>query len=334
MKIIGSFILDTLNLKTIIKSIDSGMTTLRITAAHSDKIIYTSIIDFLRKNNKQIETLLDLSGKKIRISSKLSKEIEINKGDLVAFMPESNYEINNNLICIPLEITPIMLDNFHAKYIFFKDGIVKFKVIGKNNRIIYTVCEDKITLRKYQGVNIPGIKKNNTHILSEKDKNDILWGFKNNIDIICLSFVERDNEIIELKNFLSKECPNYSPKIWAKVETKKGIKNLSKILKECDGLVLGRGDLTLDVGLFELPKYQEKFINLAKKTNDKDFIIATHVLPTMRFSPMPTISEINEIKEQLNKGINGFLLSKECSCSKNPPLVINTLKECINIYSK
>ncbi|HAK42418.1 MAG TPA: pyruvate kinase, partial [Clostridium sp.] len=134
--------------------------------------------------------------------------------------------------------------------------------------------------------------------LTMKDKNDIEFGLLNGVDTICLSYVTSESDIIELKEYINKvkkHNPQINmPKIWAKIECKEGILNFDSILKVVDGIMLGRGDLLSELDIIEIPFVQDEIIRKMKAKN-KELIIATYVLDSMRSSFSPRISEVDDL---------------------------------------
>ena len=121
------------------------------------------------------------------------------------------------------------------------------------------------------------------------------------------------------------------PKIWAKIETKEGIENFDSIVEQVDGVMFGRGDLSAELGVYEIPRFQSELLKKAKN-NDKTFIIATYVLETMRFNQSPSVAECNDIYNSLEQNVSGFMLAAEVGIGKHPVLVVKSLKNMINSY--
>lgn len=154
--------------------------------------------------------------------------------------------------------------------------------------------------------------------LTEKDKNDILWGLKQEFDILCLSFVTCKENIIELKEFIhnNKSGSDFELNIWAKIETAQGVKNIKEIIPYVDGIMIGRGDLSPEVGLYNVGKIQNDLLNIIEGSGKK-CIIATYVLESLKHYTIPYVSEVNDISNCIHKKVSGFMLAGEVGIGKN-----------------
>ena len=149
----------------------------------------------------------------------------------------------------------------------------------------------------------------------------------------CQSFVEDKEDVEELKKFLdeNKNGDNV-PKVWAKIETLKGVKNLERILSCVDGIVIGRGDLIPETSIEDTPIYQEKIIQAVTKFTNKDLIVATHLLNSMKLGKVPSLCEVESIYNLIKEGVTGFLLAGETSVGKAPIKTVKFLNELIVRY--
>lgn len=234
---------------------------------------------------------------------------------------------------IPLNIKNKMLNEKDYKQITIKDNTMIFNVIGKVDEFIKVSTIKGGIIRRGKGCNIKELDRSILS-LSSKDKKAIEWGIRNDVDIICQSFVEDIQDIEEIKSFLDKNIDKkFSPKIWAKIETVNGINNMKKILNEVDGIVIGRGDLIPETSIEDTPIYEDRIISEVVEVKDKDIIIATHVLNSMKNGKMPSISEVESVYNFIKSGVTGFLLAGETSVGKAPIRTVEFLKNLITKYS-
>lgn len=327
------------NTKTLTELIDNGMNVVRFNFSHVDYEQTKFLIKYIRNNHKDISIMQDLQGNKIRISNLFKKEIKVLPKDNVYFCSEEIYKTygekcNRENILVPLVFEGDFSLLNSSKCILMKDATMKFKILHRDKDIIRTSVIRGGILRAEKGVNAPGMDRRNMG-LTKKDKSDIMWGLENGVDIMCLSYTCYPENIVELKEYI-KHCSKYKdfkmPKIWAKIESKEGIDNFKEILRESNGIMLGRGDLVAEVDILDLPKIQYELLNIMKKSK-KDFIIATYILDSMRRNAIPTASEVNDIYNFLQNKVNGFMLAGEVSIGNNPILVVKTLKDIIDRYS-
>ena len=323
--------------RTVLKGIiDNGVNALRFNFIHGSDTEFSEFFKIAKEINNNIEIILDLSGTKVRVSSKFEYIYKIYDDEEIYFCGEDKYDqIKNNINkikIIPLNIKNKILNEKDYKEIGIKDNTMLFNVIGRNDELIRVVTVRGGIIRKGKGCNIKGLDRK-VILFSEKDKNAITWGMKNKVDIICQSFVEDEKDIKEIKSYLNDNMLNQAkPKIWAKIETLNGINNMKSILSEADGIVIGRGDLIPETSIEDTPIYEEKIINETIKHKDKDIIIATHLFNSMKNGKMPSISEVESIYNFIKAGATGFLLAGETSIGKAPIKTVKFLNDLINKY--
>lgn len=327
------------NIDSIINIIENGANVLRFNFSHINYKHSEDLIKYVKSNYPHILIMGDIQGSKIRISEKFKFEIKVYPGQKVDFYNErNNLFIKNDrhremIPLIPLNFNGISVENFNAKKLLMKDGTMEFDILQNKNSILHTIVRKGGILRREKGINIPGVKRKHLK-LNHKDKEDIKWALTNKIDIICLSYCSVAEQILELKNFIKvhKAKSQLNTLIWAKLEEEEGIENSKDILKAVDGVVIGRGDLISEVDIVKIPLLQEKIIKNAVLEN-KEVIIATYVLNSMKFSSTPNISEVNDIYNFITRKVNGFLLAGEVSVGKYPVEAIKFLNKMINFYN-
>ena len=323
--------------RTVLKGImDNGVNALRFNFIHGNEKEFSEFFKMAKEINTNINIILDLSGTKVRVSNNFEYIYKIYEDEEVYFCGEDKYdEIKNNINrikIIPLNIKNKILNEKDYKQIGIKDNTMLFNIIGKSGGLIRGVTVRGGIIRKGKGCNIKGLERRSI-LLSEKDKNSIMWGINNKVDILCQSFVEDKEDIKEIKSFLNDNMLNQvKPKIWAKIETLNGINNMKNILNEADGIVIGRGDLIPETSIEDTPIYEEKIISEASKSKGKDIIIATHLLNSMKNGKIPEISEVESIYNFIKSGVTGFLLAGETSIGKAPVKTVEFLNNLILKY--
>lgn len=326
--------------RTILKGIiDSGVNILRFNFIHGSQEQFMEFMDMTKEIKDDIQIMLDLSGTKVRVSSKFDYIYKIYNGEEVYFCGEDKYdEIKNNTRklknkVIPLNIENKILNQKDYEQIGIKDNTMFFKVIGRKNELIKVIAVRGGVIRGGKGCNIKNLERKSL-LFSEKDKEAIIWGIENKVDIICQSFVENADDIKEIKTFMNKSSlSGIKTKMWAKIETLNGVNNINSILNEVDGIVIGRGDLIPETSIEDTPIYEEKIINEVVKNKEKDMIIATHLLNSMKDGKMPSISEVESIYNFIKSGVTGFLLAGETSIGKAPIKTVEFLNNLIAKYS-
>lgn len=324
--------------KAVLKAvIDNGINVLRFNYAHGSEEEFKEFLECARNIDKNIEILLDVSGSKIRVSNKFEYIYKIYDGEEIIFCGEDKYndcrkrKLNNKII--PLNIKDKVLRECKSNLISIKDNTMNFKIIREEEQGLKAKTINGGIIRKGKGCNIKGLDRSrmkmNTH-----DKRAVLCGINNGINMFCQSFIETSNDIKEFKDYiLNNEKNNVTPIIFAKIETLKGIENIDEIIKECDGIIIGRGDLIPETSLEDAPIYEDKIISTAIKYENKAIIVATHLLDSMKNGKKPLICETECIYNFVKKGINGFLLAGETSVGRAPVKCVKFLNTLINKYS-
>lgn len=325
--------------KNVLKSlINGGVNVLRFNFSHGKIDEFNLALKEARKIKSDIHIFQDLSGRKIRVCETLPYIIKIYNNDEVIFCGEDKY-LKNKLSILDKKIIPLNvkfeeLMNNSVNEISMKDNTMQFKIISKTEEgILATVINGGI-VRAGKGCNIKNYNRSKME-LTRKDKEDLKWGVENSVNIICQSFVEEKEDILNIKTYIKSinKVEGYSPKIWAKIESKTGIENIDSIIDEVDGILIGRGDMIPEVSLIETPIIQDKIINIALDKG-KDIILGTHLLDSMKEGRYPNLPEVESIYYHLQKGVNGFLLAGETSVGKAPIKTVEFLHSIINKYNK
>ncbi|MBE6071096.1 MAG: pyruvate kinase [Clostridium butyricum] len=323
--------------KSLIKGIiDNGVNILRFNFAHGSEDEFLEFLKATRDIDQNVKIILDLSGTKIRISNKFEYIYKVYDGEEVYFCGEDKYNITKNNLknkkLIPLNIDNKLLNKKKYKEIAIKDNTMQFKIIGRSDKFIRAITIKGGIIRKGKGCNIKELDRSNLE-LSENDKKAILWGIENKVDIICQSFVEDKQDIEEVRSFLSENAiEKYKPIIWGKIETLKGVNNIKSIVKEVDGIIIGRGDLIPETSIEDTPIYEQMVIDEVLKEGKKDIIIATHIFNSMKNGRRPSISEVESVYNFIKLGVTGFLLAGETSVGKTPLKTVKFLKSLIDKY--
>ncbi|NFO03476.1 pyruvate kinase [Clostridium botulinum] len=324
--------------KKVLKDIfSSGANSLRFNFSHGSSKEFLEYIKMAKAIKEDVVIILDLCGSKIRVSNKLFGVYKIYDEEKVYFCGEDKYKkvnekLKNNKKLIPLNISNNILMENNYKEISIKDNTMIFNILGKEEGFLKADAVRGGVIRAGKGCNIKGFDRSKIK-LNLKDKEDIKFGIEHNVDIICQSFVESDdciNEIIEFIDLNKKE--DYNPKIWAKIETLEGIKSIDKIASKVDGIMVGRGDLIAETSIEDTPIYEEFIIKRVKEHTDKEIIIATHILDNMKSGKMPCISEVESIYNFIKNGVDGFLLAGETSIGRAPIKTVKFLKDLVEKY--
>jgi len=313
------------------KLIQAGVDIFRLNFSHADHKAHKQSIKAIREVSKTLNSktaiLQDISGPKIRIGE-INGFLELKRGDklrLVKNNPESIYDLTISY--------PEIIDYVNAgEYVFFADGSIRTKVIDKREDYLLLEVKNEGILSSRKGVNFP-TSKLKISAITKKDEKDLIFGAKNGVDIVAISFVNSKDDILKAKEIL--DSLNATPWVIAKIETKQAVENLDEILEVADGVMVARGDLGIEVGIEKVPVIQKKIIRRANKLK-KPVITATQMLLSMVNSPFPTRAEVSDVANAVMDGSDVVMLSDETAVGKYPVKAVNTLKKVIleiqNIY--
>ena len=310
------------NLNMLTKMIYAGMDIARLNFSHGFYADHKKSIDLIRKASKKtkkpVAILQDLCGPKIRIGD-LYKESIILKPKQKFILTTKECIGDESKVFINYK--NIVNDVKKGDIVLIDDGKIELKIEKIINEDIYCKIIIGGELKSKKGVNFPNTSLSISS-LTEKDKKDVLFGIKNKVNFIALSFVKTAEDIISLKNILKNE--NADIKVIAKIETQEALKNIDEILKEADGIMVARGDLAVEIGPEKVPIYQK---NIVEKCNKiiKPVIIATQMLESMIKNPFPTRAEVNDIANAILDGADAVMLSGETATGSFPLKAVETM---------
>ena len=308
--------------------IDAGVNVFRINFSHADYSDVTEKINIIRSLNDEFgyttAILADLQGPKLRVGV-MKEDVVVNPGDLITFqtaedVPGTAKRVYMNYKEFPNDVNP-------GELILLDDGKLMFEAI-ETNRTTEVLCKviQGGPLRSKKGVNLPNTKVS-LPALTEKDIRDAIFAIGHNVDWIALSFVRTSKDLEELQDLIAEHSDHKIP-IIAKIEKPEGVENIDKIVAFCDGLMVARGDLGVEVPAHEVPLIQKKLIHRAK-TARIPVIVATQMMETMITSLTPTRAEVNDVANSVMDGADAVMLSGETSVGNYPVQVIEKMTQII-----
>jgi pyruvate kinase len=315
-KIVSTIGPATTNQELIEKMALAGMNVCRLNFSHGSYDEHKQRINLIRKTSEKIKKpiaiLMDLCGPKIRIGDFKEGKVELKHNHKFVLTTKkiigNENEVFINYKNIVNEVKP-------GEIVLLDDGKIELKIdkVLKDKLICHVVFGGELSNKK--GANFPQSSLKISSLTS-KDKKDLYFGVKNNVDFIAISFVRTANDILELKKLLKKL--KAKAKIIAKIETKEAVKNIDEIIKESYGIMVARGDLAVEVGAEQVPIIQKNIIKKCNKLG-KPVIVATQMLESMIKNPIPTRAEVSDIANAILDGADAVMLSAE-TASGNFPL--------------
>lgn len=304
--------------------INAGVNVFRINFSHADYSDVTERVKMIRELSDELGSntsiLADLQGPKLRVGV-MAGEVVVAPGDKISFVTGKPFEgtaekVYMNYASFPKDVKP-------GELVLLDDGKLMFKVISTNKKdeVKAEVIQGG-PLKSKKGVNLP-----NTNIslpaLTEKDIKDAIFAISQDVDWIALSFVRFSQDLIDLQALIKKHSDHKIP-IIAKIEKPEAVENIDKIVAYCDGLMVARGDLGVEVPAHEVPLIQKQLVLTAKKARIP-VIIATQMMETMITSLTPTRAEVNDVANSVMDGADAVMLSGETSVGNYPVQVIEKM---------
>ena len=296
---------------------------------HEDHLEKISMIQHVRETLEMpIAIMLDTKGPEYRIKTFKNGKIHLNDGDYFTF---TTRDIIGDENCVSVSYAGLADEMNAGDRILVNNGLVIFEVTDKTDTDIRCRVIAGGDLSDRKSMSFPGKVLNQVY-LSEQDKSDLLFGIENNVDYIAASFVSRKQDLIDLKTFLN-ENGGDGIDIIAKIENRTGIDNIEEICEACDGIMIGRGDLGVEVPFTELPALQ-KYIITKCRLLGKRVITATEMLESMITNPRPTRAEISDVANAVYDGTSAVMLSGESAAGKYPVETVKTMAEIVNETEK
>ncbi len=304
-----------------------GMTTIRLNFSHGDykeqgdRIVLAK--EIAKEQGKPLSVLLDTKGPEIRVGEIKSGSQKISAGQKVTvYSLPSDYE---KKICTNGELTvsyDMSKDLKKGNTILVDDGKLQLIVNSVSKGKIITTAFNEHIIKTNKRINLPGVKFS-LPFLSEKDQQDIIFGIENNIDYIAASFVNTKKDITDIKAILKKHNGERI-QIIAKIESQLGVDNIDSIIDSCDGIMIARGDLGLEIPYYDVP-FVEKLIIRKCRERGKLVIVATQMLETMTENPHPTRAEVTDVYYATELGADATMLSGETAAGLYPKIVVETM---------
>ncbi len=305
----------------------AGLNVARLNFSHGDHAEHLQKINMIKKVRQElnlpIAIMLDTKGPEYRIKTFTKSPVTVREGDTFTFTTrdvpgdETIVGVNYSGLCGDLSIGDRVLVN---------NGLVIFEVteITETDVICKVIAGGELSDRK--SMSFPN-KVLNQAYLSQQDKEDLLFGIEQDVDFIAASFVSRRQDLQDLKQFMAANG-GANIDIIAKIENRAGVDNIAEICEECDGIMVARGDLGVEVPFVELPAIQKYLITKCRLLG-KRVITATEMLESMIHNPRPTRAEISDVANAVYDGTSAVMLSGESAAGKYPVQTVKTMAQIV-----
>ncbi|MCD8018383.1 MAG: pyruvate kinase [Clostridiales bacterium] len=300
-----------------------GMDVARFNFSHNSCEEQKERMDKLKalreKHHKPIACLLDTKGPEIRIKTFQNGSIQLERGQDFCL---TTRDVEGTQDIVSVTYADFIKDISEGSSILIDDGLIELKVTSIDGEDAHCMVMNGGTVSNRKGVNLPGVKISMPY-LSEKDKNDIIFGIQEDMDFIAASFTRNAEDIKQIRALL-KENGGEEIKIIAKIENAEGIDNLDEIIEVSDGVMVARGDMGVEIPEEEVPILQKLIIEKVSMAG-KIVITATQMLDSMIKNPRPTRAETTDVANAVFDGTSAIMLSGETAAGAYPVESLKTM---------
>lgn len=303
----------------------AGMNVARLNFSHGTHEEHQKKIDMIKEVREELDMpiaiMLDTKGPEYRIKTFKDGKITLPDGGTFTF---TTRDVVGDESIVSVSYKGLAEDLEPGDRILVNNGLVVFKVNEiEGTEIRCTVIAGGV-LSDRKSMSFPGKVMRQVY-LSEQDKADLLFGIKNDVDFVAASFVSCKQDMIDLKGFLA-ENGGQNIDVVAKIENRSGVDNIDEICTVCEGIMVARGDLGVEVPYTELPAIQKYLIDKCRMLG-KRVITATEMLESMITNPRPTRAEISDVANAVYDGSSAVMLSGETAAGKYPVDAIRVMGE-------
>jgi len=297
------------------KLFDAGVDVFRLNASHGTQDDHARRIKAVRQlsgeSNRHVGILLDLQGPKIRLGTFKNGPYRLEDGASFTITTEP---VEGDAEIASTTYNQLARDVKPGDAILLADGTVRLRVVSTDGIAARCDVVNGGMISDRKGINLPGVNIS-TPSLSKKDIADAHFGVEQGVDFFALSFVRQARDILRLRHLLE-EVDAKQP-IIAKIEKPEAWQNLDSIIEECEGIMVARGDLGVEMAMEKVPAMQKSMIERARRRG-KFIITATQMLESMIECPVPTRAEVSDIANAIHDGTSAVMLSAETSAGKYP----------------
>lgn len=295
----------------------AGMMIARLNGSHADLTWHRNAISEIRRVLPGLPILLDIPGRKIR-TMQLALEPRFNAGDIIVLTSDA---ADGNTGKVPVNYPNLHADLKPGNIILADDGTLKFTVLSIEGRDIHCRADTAGQLKSRKGINVPFVTLNTPQV-TPRDEQMIAFARETGVDFIGLSFVESPGHVEAFRKLIG----GSTPRIIAKVENQGGMNNVDSIAAVADGIMIDRGDLSVETSLHDVAIRQKKVISSARRYG-KPVIVATEMLHTMIENPFPTKAEVSDITNAVLDGCAATMLSGETAVGAFPVETVTLMRQ-------
>lgn len=278
-----------------------------------------SLKEIRQRLDKPIGALLDTKGPEIRIAAFKSGPVQLEEGQAFLLTPE---DVEGTKDMVSVTYKELYKDIKPGDTVLIDDGLVGLQVEEIENKNVHCRVINGGEISDHKGINLPGVEVN-IPFISQKDKEDILFGIQEDFDFIAASFTRSAEDVNAIRKILD-ENGGAGINIIAKIENQQGVDNIDSIIEAADGIMIARGDMGVEIPLEEVPIIQKDIIHKVYDAG-RQVITATQMLDSMMKNPRPTRAETTDVANAIYQGTSGIMLSGETAAGKYPVEALKTM---------
>jgi pyruvate kinase len=307
--------------------IDAGVDVTRMNLSHGTyaehEVRFANVRKAADDSGRAVAILVDLQGPKIRLGKFTDGPHELAVGDVFKItaedVPGTRELVSTTFKGLPGDVHP-------GDDLLIDDGKVRVRVTSVDGPVVTTEVIVAGAVSNNKGINLPGVAVS-VPALSEKDEDDLRWGLKAGADIIALSFVRNAADVTRVHEIMAEEGRKVP--VIAKIEKPQAVDNLEEIIDAFDGIMVARGDLAVELPLEAVPIVQKRAVELCRRMA-KPVIVATQMLESMTYAPVPTRAEASDVANAVLDGADAVMLSGETSVGEYPVVTVQTMARIID----
>ena len=300
----------------------NGMNVARFNFSHGSHEEHKGRLDNLKairtELGKPVAALLDTKGPEIRLKE-FKNGVEMLEAGQTFTLTTREVEGTKEICSITYKDLP--QDVHEGGTIMLDDGLIKLRITNVTDTDITCEVLNSGKIKNKKGVNVPGVHLSMPY-LSQRDRDDIIFGVQQGFDFIAASFVRTAQDVYDIRNLLNEYDSNI--RIIAKIENREGVNNIDSILSAADAVMVARGDLGVEIDFTELPGIQKSVIDRSFSFG-KPIVTATQMLDSMMVNPRPTRAEISDVANAIYDGTSAIMLSGETAAGAYPVEALKTM---------
>jgi pyruvate kinase len=309
---------------TLRELLKAGVNVCRLNFSHGTHDDHTRVLERLRKLEvelaRPVAILQDLCGPKIRTVALPGGQIELKAGEeiiLVAGAEDASHPQSPGLpVRIGATYEDLATDSSAGERVLLDDGLIELLILSTNPARREVRCRVIFggILKERKGINLPDTRLKVPSV-TDKDREDLAWGLEHGVDYVALSFVRHEDDLLEVRDACKKA--KSPPRIISKIEKPQAVARMEQIIEASDGIMVARGDLGVEMPVYEVPAIQKRLIREAI-LRDRFVITATQMLESMTEHPRPTRAEVSDVANAIYDGTDAVMLSAETASGKFP----------------